>query len=161
MAKALGSPLWLVVVWLVVGAMTLSGALCYGELAGRFPRAGGTYIYLLEAFGRRIAFLYGWMCLLVLDPGLSAALATGIVGYAAYIFHWTSWVVKGIAVILIVAICAMNIVSIRVSAGFLRWITWLKFGVLALLTVWAGAFHLGSWANFVPFVAQHPNSLPL
>lgn len=161
MAKALGSPLWLLVVWLVVGAMTLSGALCYGELAGRFPRAGGTYIYLLEAFGRRIAFLYGWMCLLVLDPGLSAALATGIAGYMAYIFHWTPWEVKGIAVILIVAICAMNIVSIRVSAGFLRWITWLKFGVLALLTVWAFAFHLGSWSHFVPFVAQHPHSLPL
>src|ERR1700690_741625 len=56
MAKALGSPLWLLVVWIVVGAMTLSGALCYGELAGRFPRAGGTYIYLQEAYGRRMAF---------------------------------------------------------------------------------------------------------
>ena len=40
MAKALGSPLWLLLVWLVIGAMTLSGALCFGELAGRFPRAG-------------------------------------------------------------------------------------------------------------------------
>src|SRR5271169_3813153 len=76
MAKSLGSPFWLLVVWLAVGAMTLSGALCYGELAGRFPRSGGLYIYLQEIFGRRIAFLYGWMCLLVLDPGLSAALAT-------------------------------------------------------------------------------------
>ena len=46
MAKALGSPLWLLLVWLVIGAMTLSGALCFGELAGRFPRAGGAYIYL-------------------------------------------------------------------------------------------------------------------
>jgi basic amino acid/polyamine antiporter, APA family len=161
MAKALGSPFWLLVVWLLVGAMTLSGALCYGELAGRFPRAGGTYVYLQEAYGRRTAFLYGWMCLLVLDPGLSAALATGIAGYAAYIFHWAPLVVKEVAVVLIVAICAMNIVSIRVSAGFLRWITWLKFGVLALLTVWAIVFRLGSWSNFVPFVAQHPNSLAL
>jgi len=45
MAKALGSPLWLLLVWLVIGAMTLSGALCFGELAGRFPSAGGAYIY--------------------------------------------------------------------------------------------------------------------
>src|SRR5579871_5928074 len=89
MAKSVGSPFWLLVIWLVVSAMTLSGALCYGELAGRFPRAGGTYVYLHETFGARIAFLYGWMCLLVLDPGLTAALATGVAVYAAYIFHWT------------------------------------------------------------------------
>jgi APA family basic amino acid/polyamine antiporter len=44
MAKALGSPFWLLIVWLAVGAMTLSGALCFGELAGRFPRAGGQYV---------------------------------------------------------------------------------------------------------------------
>jgi basic amino acid/polyamine antiporter, APA family len=161
MAKALGSPLWLLIVWLVVGAMTLSGALCYGELAGRFPRAGGTYIYLQEAYGRRVAFLYGWMCLLVLDPGLTAALATGIAGYASYIFHWPSLIVKAVAIGIIAALCAMNVVSIRLSAGFLRWITWLKFGVLGLLTVWAVVFHLGSWSNFVPFVAQHSGSLPL
>ncbi len=59
MAKSLGSPFWLLLVWLVVGAMTLSGALCYGELAGRFPRTGGTYVYLEEAYGRRIAFYTG------------------------------------------------------------------------------------------------------
>ena len=51
MAKALGSPFWLLVVWLVVGATTLSGALCYGELAGRFPSAGGAYVYLKESYG--------------------------------------------------------------------------------------------------------------
>src|ERR1700675_4789981 len=94
MAKSLGSPFWLLVVWLVVGVMTLSGALCYGELAGRFPRTGGTYVYLLEVFGRGIAFLYGWMCLLVLDPGLTASLAVGTAGYAAYIFHWSPLVIK-------------------------------------------------------------------
>src|SRR5438105_4690257 len=59
MAKALGSPMWLLLVWLAVGAMTMTGALCYGELASRFPRAGGGYIYLQEAFGGRVAFLYG------------------------------------------------------------------------------------------------------
>src|SRR5205807_6943849 len=54
MAKALGSPMWLLLVWLAVGAMTMTGALCYGELASRFPRAGGGYIYLQEAFGGRV-----------------------------------------------------------------------------------------------------------
>jgi len=161
MAKALGSPFWILVVWLAVGAMTLSGALCYGELAGRFPRSGGLYIYLQEIFGRRIAFLYGWMCLLVLDPGLSAALATGIAGYAAYILHWSPLTVKLAAAAVIWALCLMNILSIRVSAGFLRWTTWLKLGVLGLLSVWAIAFHLGAWTNFAPFVDRRPGSLPM
>jgi basic amino acid/polyamine antiporter, APA family len=161
MAKALGSPLWLLVVWLVVGAMTLSGALCYGELAGRFPRTGGTYVYLLEVFGHGAAFLYGWMCLLVLDPGLTASLAVGTAGYAAYIFHWSPFVVKLAAMAIIWELCVLNILSIRLSAGFLRWITWLKLGVLASLVVWAIFFRLGSWSNFVPFVAQRPGSLPL
>jgi basic amino acid/polyamine antiporter, APA family len=161
MAKSLGSPFWLLLVWIVVGAMTLSGALCYGELAARFPRTGGTYVYLEEAYGRRIAFLYGWMSLLVLDPGLTAALATGVAVYAAYIFHWQAFVLKVAAISLILILGALNIVSIRISAGFLRWITWLKFGVLGLLTVWALIFHLGSWSNFVPFVAQRPGSLSL
>lgn len=161
MAKSLGSPFWLLVVWLVVGAMTLSGALCYGELAGRFPRSGGLYIYLQEIFGRRIAFLYGWMCLLVLDPGLTAALATGIAGYAAYIFHWSPLTIKLAAAAVIWALCLMNILSIRLSAGFLRWITWLKLSVLALLTFWAVVFRLGSWSNFVPLVDRRPGSLPM
>jgi APA family basic amino acid/polyamine antiporter len=55
----------------------------------------------------------------------------------------------------------LNIVSIRLSAGFLRSITWLKLGVLGLLTVWALVFRLGSWSNFVPFAAQRPGSMPL
>src|SRR5271156_5114117 len=115
MAKSLGSPFWLLVVWLIVGAMTLSGALCYGELAGRFPRAGGSYVYLHESFGPRTAFLYDWMSLLVLDPGLTAALATGISAYAAYIFHWPPLGLKCAALIAIAAIAAMNIFSTRLS----------------------------------------------
>ena len=161
MAKALGSPMWLLAVWLAVGAMTMTGALCFGELASRFPRAGGGYVYLREAFGPRIAFLYGWMCLLVMDPGLTASLATGTAVYAAYIFHWSPVGIKVAGIVAIWTLCILNILSVRISAGFLRWITWLKIGTLGLLTVWAIVFHLGSWSNFVPFVAQRAGSMPL
>jgi APA family basic amino acid/polyamine antiporter len=161
MARSLGSPLWLLVVWLGVGAMTLSGALCFGALAGRFPRSGGQYVYLQEIFGRRTAFLFGWMSLLVLDPGLAAALSTGLSAYAGYVFQWSPQTVKLAAIAVIWSLCVINILSIRLSAGFLRWITWIKFGLLAFLTVWAPAFGLGSWSNFIPFVAQRPESLPL
>src|SRR6202046_3051812 len=161
MAKSLASPFWLLIVWLAVGAMTLCGALCFGELAGRFPSAGGPYVYLREGFGPLTAFLYGWMSLLVLDPGLTAAFATGLARYAAYIFHWSPLALKTAALVAIATVAALNIVSTRISAGVLRWITWLKFGVLATLTIWALAFHLGSGSNFVPFVAQRPGALPL
>jgi basic amino acid/polyamine antiporter, APA family len=161
MAKSLASPFWLLIVWLAVGAMTLSGALCFGELAGRFPSAGGPYVYLRESFGPLTAFLYGWMSLLVLDPGLTAAFAVGFAAYVAYIFHWPPLIVKIAAVTAIWVVCLLNIFSTRISAGFLRWMTWLKFAVLATLTVWALVFRLGSWSNFVPFVAQRSGALPL
>jgi APA family basic amino acid/polyamine antiporter len=161
MAKALGSPFWLLIVWIVVGILTVCGALCYGELAARFPRSGGIYVYLLETCGRRIAFLYGWMCLLVLDPGLTAALAVGLAGYVTYIFPASALAIKVIAVSVIWALCLLNILSVRVSAGFLRWTTWLKLGLLGLLVVWALAFRLGSWTNFAPFVEQRSGSLAL
>lgn len=161
MAKAVGSPMWLLIVWVVVGAMTLSGALCYGELAGRFPRAGGTYVFLWECFGARIAFLFGWMSLLVMEPGLTAAFATGLAGYAAYIFHWSRLGIKVGAVAAIWGLCILNMVSTKISAGFLRWVTWLKFAVLGTLVIWAIARRLGTWSNFVPFVAQRQGALPL
>ncbi len=161
MAKALGSPLWLLLVWLVVGAMTMSGALCYGELAARFPRAGGAYVYLLESYGPRLAFLFGWMCMLVMDPAITASLAAGLAGYFAYIAPLPLLAIRFVGVAVICGLCVMNIVSIRVSAAFLRWTTWLKLGLLGFLTIWAFAFHLGSWSNFVPFFAQRPGSLPL
>jgi APA family basic amino acid/polyamine antiporter len=161
MARSLGSPMWLLLVWLSVGVMTLSGALCFGRLAGRFPRAGGQYVYLQEIFGRRTAFLFGWMSLLVLDPGLAAALSTGVSAYAGYAFQWSPQAIKLAAVVFIWSLCVLNILSVRLSAGFLRWITWIKFGTLALMIVWALAFGLGSWSNFTPLVAQRPGSLPL
>jgi APA family basic amino acid/polyamine antiporter len=161
MAKSLGSPFWLFAVWIIVGAMTLSGALCYGELAARYPRSGGSYVYLQECFGPRIAFLYGWMCLLVLDPGLSAALATGTASYTAYIFHWPPAAIKYVAVFVVLALALLNAFSTKVSASFLRRLTWMKVGVLLLLTVWAFSFRVGHWSNFVPFVTQRPGSLPL
>ncbi len=161
MAKSLGSPLWLLLVWIVVGILTLCGALTYGELAARFPRDGGVYVYLLETLGRRVAFLYGWMCLLVLDPGLTAALGIGLAGYVAFIFPLSAALTKLVAAAVIWALCALNIFSVRVSAGFLRWTTWLKLGLLGFLVIWALALRLGSWSNFAPFVAQRPGSLAL
>src|SRR3989442_1104248 len=111
MAKSLGSPMWLLVVWLIMGGMALCGALCYGELASRFPETGGGYVYLREAYGRPIAFLYGWMALLVMDPGLTAALAVGLAGYVGYIFRLSPAGGKAVAVCFIF-FCGVGTISV-------------------------------------------------
>jgi len=161
MARSLGSPFWLLVVWLAMGAITLSGALCFGELAARYPQAGGLYVYLREAFGERVAFLYGWMSLLVMDPGVTAALAVGGASYAAYVFGWSPLTSKLAAIATVAVLCAINMLNTRAGAGFLRYATWLKLGILVLIVVWALLLRLGSWSHFVPFVAQHSGSAPL
>src|ERR1700755_3233054 len=68
-AKSLGSPLLLAAVWCGMALVAISGALCYSELAVRFPHAGGEYVYLREGYGSRGAFLYGWMSAGVDDLG--------------------------------------------------------------------------------------------
>ena len=161
MAKSLGSPLWVLVVWLVMGAMATCGALCFGELAARYPQAGGSYVYLREAYGRPVAFLYGWMALLVMDPGLTAALAVGMAGYAGYILSLSPMGMKAVAIAAIVLLAAINIRGVRLGAWLLRYLTVLKLGLLFFLLLWGFGFQLGNWSNFTPFVAQRPHSAPL
>src|SRR5260370_38937401 len=72
-ARLVGSPGWLLVVWTVTGVLTLVAALSYGELAAMMPRAGGQYVYLREAYGPLWGFLYGWTLLLVIQTGTISA----------------------------------------------------------------------------------------
>jgi APA family basic amino acid/polyamine antiporter len=161
MAKTLGSPMWLLVVWLAMGAMALCGALCYGELSARFPEAGGGYVYLREAYGPAIAFMYGWMAFLVMDPGLTAALAVGLATYAGYGLKLTQLGIKVVAIATIVVVALINIRGVRLGAGFVRTLAYLKLGLLALVFLWGVGFQLGEWSNFTPFVARRASSAPL
>jgi APA family basic amino acid/polyamine antiporter len=85
MAASLPSPTLLMLAWLAGGLFALAGALTYAELGATFPRAGGVYVYLHEAFGALPAFLYGWTMLLVALCGGCAAVA---VGFADYLSHF-------------------------------------------------------------------------
>lgn len=161
MAKALSSPLWLLIVWLVMGTMALCGALCYGELSARFPEAGGGYVYLREAYGPAVAFMYGWMAFLVMDPGLTAALAVGLATYAGYIFNLSPLGMKTLAIATIIVVALINIRGVRLGAGFVRTLTFLKLGLLALVFLWGVGFQLGDWSNFTPFVARRESTTPL
>jgi APA family basic amino acid/polyamine antiporter len=82
--KELEDPLTLLICWLVGGAFALCGALCYGELGARYPKAGGEYVFLREAFGKCIGFLSGWISLIV---GFSAPIAAASIAFAVYLFR--------------------------------------------------------------------------
>jgi len=161
MARSVGSPLWLLVVWLLMGAMALSGALCYGALAARFPEAGGGYVYLREAYGPGVAFLYGWKCLLVMDPGITAVLAAALASYVGDALGIAGIALKGVAVGSVLILAAVSMLGIRLGARVMQWLMILKIGALALIAVLALALHAGNWSHFVPFIAQRPGSDPL
>jgi APA family basic amino acid/polyamine antiporter len=161
MARSLGSPAWLLIVWLIMGGMALTGALCYGELAARFPEAGGGYVYLRQAYGPAVAFLYGWKCMLIMDPGITAALAVGLASYVDYVFDLSPAGVKAVAVGVILVLAAVSISGVRLAARFVQWLTLIKLGALALIIALALVRGLGDWSNFIPFVEQRPASTPL
>ncbi|NUO80034.1 amino acid permease [candidate division KSB1 bacterium] len=161
MAKSLGSPFWLLLVWLAMGLMALCGALSYGELAARFPQAGGGYVYLREAYGEQLAFLYGWKCFFVMDPGITAALAVGLASYVAYLLNISPPAQKLVAIATILTLAAANILGVQLGARLMRGFTFLKLGLLAFILVWGFLLRLGDWSNFAPFVAQRPGSAPL
>lgn len=81
MSRTLGSPIWLLLCWLITGLITVFAALSYGELAGMMPNAGGQYVYLKRAYNPLIAFLYGWTVFLVIQTGVIAAVAVAFAKY--------------------------------------------------------------------------------
>ena len=84
--RSVGSAGWLILVWVFTGILTIIAALSYGELSGMFPRAGGQYVYLKEAFNPLTGFLYGWSFFAVIQAGSIAAVGVAFSKFAAYIF---------------------------------------------------------------------------
>ena len=89
-ARTVGSPGLLLLVWLITGVVTVIGALSYGELAGMMPHAGGLYVYLREAYGPLIGFLYGWTTFLVIQTGTIAAVGVAFAKFTGLIIPWFS-----------------------------------------------------------------------
>ena len=99
-SRQTGSPAGLLLTWVFTGLLTISAALSYGELAALFPRAGGQYIYLREAYSPLWGFLYGWTLFLVIQTGTIAAVAVGFARYLGVLLPSISpqtWVVPPIA----------------------------------------------------------------
>jgi APA family basic amino acid/polyamine antiporter len=89
-ARNVGAPGWLLLVWAISGMMTVFAALSYGELASMMPNAGGTYVYLREAYSPLFGFLYGWTLFLVIQCGTIAAVAMAFSKFSGVLFPWIS-----------------------------------------------------------------------
>ncbi|HEY4207581.1 MAG TPA: amino acid permease [Puia sp.] len=85
--RNVGSAGWLVFVWLITGFMTLSAAMSYGELSAMYPKAGGQYVYLREAYNPLTGFLYGWSFFAVIQTATIAAVAVAFSKFSGYFFH--------------------------------------------------------------------------
>ncbi len=89
-ARLVGAPGWLLVAWALAGVLTITGALCCAELAAMWPRAGGQYVFLREAYGPSIGFLFGWGLFLIIQTGTIAAVAVAFASFTGVLTNWVS-----------------------------------------------------------------------
>src|SRR5215510_11839925 len=80
-ARLVGSPGWLIAAWAIAGVLTITGALCCAELAAMWPRAGGQYVFLREAYGPSLGFLFGWSLFIVIQTGTIAAVTVAFANF--------------------------------------------------------------------------------
>jgi APA family basic amino acid/polyamine antiporter len=144
----------ILVVWALAGVLTLAGALTYAELGALYPRAGGMYHFLKEAYGPFWGFLFGWACFLIIMSGGIAALAvafgeylgsfapffsTANVVFSQAVGPWT-WTLSGgqiAAAIAILLLTAVNYIGLREGAGVQNFLTVFRIGAIVLFVVLA------------------------
>lgn len=159
-----GTPTTVIAVWVAAGLLSLAGALTYAELAAMMPQAGGEYVFIREAYGKRFGFLYGWMQVFIAKTGSQAALS---VGFAIFLNELTRGALNAnfgtlqifnlsipfgakqlVALTALAVVTAINCAAVRVSGQVASVLTLLKIGLV--LGVGIGAFFLaqGSWSHY-------------
>ena len=160
MACNVDTPVLVLGAWVAAGALSLAGALTYAELAARMPRAGGEYVYVRKAYGRRLGFLYGWMQMLIAKTGSQAALS---VGFAIFLnallggaLDRSAFTIAGtvsmsllqiVAISAIVVVTLINCATVAMGGRIAALLTVVK--VSMVLGIGLGAFLLtdGSWTH--------------
>lgn len=157
-----GTPGTVVAVWVAAGLLSLAGALTYAELAAMMPRAGGEYVFVREAYGPRLGFLYGWMQFFIAKTGSQAALSVGFAIFlneltlgALEVNYFTLPVVgvvfgakQLVALAALAAVTLINCAAVRVSGAVATLLTGVKIALVGGLGLGAFLFADGSWANF-------------
>ena len=177
MAGDLGSPAVVLAVWGVGGFLALVGALCYSELAVNFPRSGGEYVYLSEAYGPSWGFIDGWVSFFA---GFSAPIAASALAMASYLAYFdpaldpesaTAWSLgalnvrlgagQAIACLTVALFTGMNVLGVSPAARAQNILTALKVAILAALLVFGFSVGEGSWAHFSQAATRtSTNTLP-
>lgn len=154
--QEVGSSTALLLAWLVGGAFALCGALCYGELGARYPQAGGEYVYLRETFGKPMAFLSGWISLIV---GFSAPIAAGAIAFSVYLLKAVGtdtdhvFALFGIpsltiplpmtlAIAVVLLLSVLHVHSLHVGSRVQNWLTLFKIALIVAF-IGAGMFSSG------------------
>ena len=161
MARSLGSPALLAAVWCGMAVVTLAGALCFTELAIRNPYDGGEYVYLRRGFGRRVSFLYGWMAVIVMYPGVAAALTVGTLPYIQTLLPIPGRLASALPALTLLALGALNYFGTRLNSRVMTTFNWLKLPVLAALVGWALFSGHAHADNILPLTLRRPGSDPL
>src|SRR5438309_733729 len=181
-AGPLPNPTLFFLVWVLGGVISLCACVAFAELGSMFPDSGGQYIYLREAYGDLIAFLYGWMLFAVANGGTIAALSVASAAYMGQVFpvisqehvvlafnipwpalaHWhMAWTTAPITLtrahllglVLIAVLTYVNVVGLRWGALLQNLSTWTKFAAMAAFVVLGFAIGKGDWSHFHSQVA--------
>jgi APA family basic amino acid/polyamine antiporter len=160
-AAPLPHPLYFILVWIIGGVVSLFACFAFAELGAMFPDSGGQYVYMREAYGDLVAFLYGWMIFAVSNGGTIAALGVGCAEYLGAIVPAISkqhvvWSGAGflltraqvVAVGTIALITAINVFGLRRGAIMQNIATWLKFAAMAAFVILGFTIGKGSWSHF-------------
>ena len=142
----------ILLVWAVCGLLSLAGALAYAELSAMFPRSGGQYVYLREAYGPLWGFLFGWMEFWVARAGSVATVAVGFAIYAGYFTHLDSdWGVRWTAFVVVFVLTVINYLGVRWGGAIQVLFTATKVAALGALVVCAFGLPGGSAGHWQPF----------
>src|SRR5580692_2911575 len=160
-AGPLPHPVLFLLVWVIGGVISLFGCAAFAELGSMFPESGGQYVYLREAYGDLVAFLYGWMLFAVANGGSIAALSMASAAYTGQVFPVVSQeqVVLSLvgititrahlfAVLLIAILTYVNVVGLRWGALLQNLSTWTKFAAMAAFVILGFAIGKGDWSHF-------------
>ena len=160
-AGPLPQPMLFLLVWVIGGVISLFGCAAFAELGSMFPESGGQYVYLREAYGDLVAFLYGWMLFAVANGGSIAALSMASAAYTGQVFPIVSQehVVLSLlgititrahmfAVLLIAILTYVNVVGLRWGALLQNLSTWTKFAAMAAFVILGFAIGKGDWSHF-------------
>jgi basic amino acid/polyamine antiporter, APA family len=168
MARAVGSARLVFAAWIVGGIIVLFGAFCYAELGAAFPHAGGPYVYLNRGLSPLFGFLFGWMSSLLERPVAMATLAAGFLRFLGFVFPVVTTplftiqfgrydfgfaAAQPLAALVVIAVTAMNYLSVRLGGAIQMLLTSLKVGTILVIVIAGLIFGKRSAIEAAPVVA--------